>query len=130
MKNIIPILLLLITFSCGSDDDTLAQNINPEQLKLENISFQGKEVTIDWNDVGDADKDIIYYNLYINSILIAETTKSIHTSTLEYNNEYIGKIIATDKKGGVSELEFNFESPQSKILFFADYLGNLIAFDL
>lgn len=130
MKKIIPILLLLITFSCSNDDDPAPQNTNPEQLKLENISFQGKEVTIDWNDVVDADKDVIFYSLYINSVLVTETTKSVHTSYLEYNTNYVGKIFATDKNGGISELEFSFESPKSKILFFADFAGNLIAFDL
>lgn len=130
MKNIGLILLLLLTISCSSDDDSLPQNSSPQELKLESVNFDGKKVTIDWNDVKDADNDNIYYSLYINSILVEETIKSISTSFLEYNNEYVGRIIATDKKGGVSELEFTFNSPQSKILFFADSAGNLTAYDL
>ncbi len=130
MKKTITIILLLIILSCSKDEDSPPQNTNPEQLKLESVSFQGQEVTIDWNDVVDADDDIIYYNIYINSILVAESNKSINTSHIEYNNEYDCRIIATDKNGGISELEFTFESPKSKILFFSDFYGNLTAYDL
>jgi outer membrane protein assembly factor BamB len=114
--------------SCSPEDNKPPQNDNPGILIIESISFQGKEVTIDWNDVEDA--DIIYYKLYVNSILIVETTESINTSTLEYNDEYEGRIIATDRNGGVSEIEFTFNSLKSKILFFSDSGGNFIAYDL
>lgn len=130
MKKTIPILLLLIALSCSKDEETTPKNSNLGLLKLESISFQGQEVTIDWNDVVDADDDILYYNIYINAILVAETTKSINTSHIEYNNEYDCRIIATDKNGGLAELEFTFESPKSKILFFSDFSGNLTAYDL
>ena len=130
MKKIIPILLLLITLSCSKDEGTPPQNTNPEQIKIESLNFQGQEVTIDWNDVVDVDGDIIYYSLYINSILVAETTISINTSLIEYNNEYECRIIAKDKNGGMSELKTTFESPKSKILFFSDFKGDLIAYDL
>lgn len=130
MKKNILILLLLITFSCSKNGDTPPQNANPGELKIESINFQGQVVTIDWNDVVDTDDDIIYYSLYINSILVTETTKSINTILLEYNNEYECRIIATDKNGGVSEIKTTFKSPKSKILFYSDFAGNLTAYDL
>lgn len=130
MKKIISILLLLILLSCSNEEALPHQNSAPEEIKLEKITFEGKTVTIDWNTVLDVDDDLIHYSLYINSILVEKTTKSISTSLLEYNNEYRGRIIATDKNGGVSELEFTFETPKSKILLFSDSSQNLIAHDL
>lgn len=107
MKKTIPILLLLIALSCSKDEETTPKNSNLGLLKLESISFQGQEVTIDWNDVVDADDDILYYNIYINAILVAETTKSINTSHIEYNNEYDCRIIATDKNDGTLNWSFD-----------------------
>lgn len=130
MKKTISVLFLLLFLSCSNNDNIPPENTKPEQLILENISFYGNEVTIDWNDVLDIDNDIIYYSLYINSVLVTETTYSNYTFHLEYNNEYEGKIIATDKKGGVSELNFTFESPKSKILFIPIASNDLIAYDL
>ncbi|MCG1037007.1 PQQ-binding-like beta-propeller repeat protein [Polaribacter sargassicola] len=131
MKKIILYFIMLIICSCSKNDDDISLvNSNPGELKLEEISFQGNVVTLNWNDVIDLDEDIIYYSLYINSILIEKTTLSTSTLPLEYNNKYDGKIIATDKNGGVSELDFSIESPKSKILFFSDVSGKLIAHDL
>ncbi len=130
MKKVFLLTIFLILVSCSPGDTNVPLNNNPRALKIENISFHGKEVTIDWNDVTDADGDIIYYNLYVNSILIGEFTTSIMTTILDYNNSYTGRIIATDKNGGISELDFTFESPKSKILFFKDFGGDLTAYDL
>jgi len=130
MKPKFIILLVLIVSACSRDEKSVPQNSIPGVIKIEKIDFSGKEVTIDWNDVIDADDDLIYYKLYINSVLIEETTVSIGKTILEYNNDYTGKITATDKKGGVSELDFTFKSPKSKILFFSDFGGNLTAYDL
>ncbi|WP_299898171.1 PQQ-binding-like beta-propeller repeat protein [uncultured Aquimarina sp.] len=131
LKSILYFLLFVLCYSCSSDDNYVPPvNSVPGNLKIEDISFVGKQVTIDWNDIEDADGDIIFYSLYIDSVLISESTESIVTRELEYNNSYNGRIIATDRKGGVSEISFDFESPKSKILFFRGIGGKLTAFDL
>lgn len=130
MKLKITVILTFLILSCSRDENSTPQNSIPGSIQIENIDFQGKEVTIDWNDVVDTDDDEIYYKLYINSVLIGETTESLGKTTLKYNNDYTGKITATDKKGGVSDLDFTFQSPKSKILFFSGLYGNLVAYDL
>ncbi|GAB5476058.1 MAG: hypothetical protein Mars2KO_41570 [Maribacter sp.] len=129
----IAVFLLLFSFSCSSDDETPIPpkpNSNPGSIKIDEISFDGKNVTIDWSDAQDADGDQIFYKLYINSILIMESTESIGRSILNYNSEYSGRIIGTDKKGGVVEIDFDISTPKSKILFYTDGFGYVNAFDL
>ncbi|MCH7524826.1 MAG: hypothetical protein IIC74_07415 [Bacteroidetes bacterium] len=54
MKNFILCLIIaVLIFRCSTNDNSLPQNANPGILRIESISFQGKEVTIDWNDVED-----------------------------------------------------------------------------
>lgn len=127
--NKVSFLLLISILACSQDNNT-PQNNKPGNIQIESIDFNGKEVTIDWNDVIDLDDDIIYYKLFINSSLIKETTQSIATTLLDYNSFFEGKIFATDKNGGVSELSFSFESPKSKLLFFTIGSTNLYCFDL
>jgi len=119
-------------FSCSSDDEilTVKINSNPEPITVDDIVLDGATTTIDWSDAKDEDDDQIFYKLYINSILIEETTKSISTTTLAYNTDYIGRIIATDKKGGTTEVSFEFSSSKSKILLYSNGVGALKAVDL
>jgi outer membrane protein assembly factor BamB len=124
------LIILIVCFSCSSDDDNSHINSKPRSIQIEEILLDGKKVTIDWSDAKDEDNDQIFYKLYINSILISETTESIGATTLEYNKDYTGRIIGTDKKGGTTEVSFNFSSANSKILLFADGSGSLNAIDL
>ena len=129
--NYFSLIVLLLLACSGNEDELIKQNSNPDSIRIESISFDGKKVTIDWNDVDDNDGDVIYYKLFIDSELIGEERiQSNGFVVLEYNNSYTGKIFATDKKGGVSEIEFQFETLKSKILFFTDFSGVLTAFDL
>ena len=128
-----PLLItLIICFSCSSSDNVppAKPNSAPNAIKIDDISFDGKTVTIDWSDAQDADNDQIFYKLYINSILITESTESIGNAILDYNADYLGRIIATDRKGGTTEVNFEFSSLKSKILFYPERNGNLTAFDL
>ncbi|WP_299103760.1 PQQ-binding-like beta-propeller repeat protein [uncultured Tenacibaculum sp.] len=131
IRKTIAILFIALIVSCSSDENDV-QNVNstPGELVIESINFNGQKATVDWNDVIDTDKDLIYYKLYIDSKFITETTNSEHTISLKYNQVYKGKIFATDKKGGTSELEFTFNSPKSKIILFTDHSGNINAYDL
>ncbi|AIZ42896.1 outer membrane protein assembly factor BamB family protein [Cellulophaga baltica] len=128
----IAVLLIILCLSCSSDDNTPAPTPNsaPQSIKIDAITFEGENVTIDWSDAQDADGDQIFYKLYINSVLIKESTESIATSILNYNSEYSGRIIGTDKKGGVVEIDFEISAPKSKILFYTDGFSSLIALDL
>ena len=121
---------LLLIVSCTSDDIEIEGNVVLEELKINAINFNGKEVTIDWNDYVNERNDSIYYELYINDNLIKELNKSSSTIDLEYNNSYNGKIVAINKNDNTSELNFSFNTPTSKILFFSDHYGDLTAYDL
>src|SRR5690606_22178138 len=102
MKYIYLMIFLSIFFSCSSDDDsdnhndnpiTVKPNSNPGSIKIDDIMFEGKTVTIDWSDTKDEDNDQIFYKLYINSVLITESTQSLGSITLEYNSDYTGIVI-------------------------------------
>ncbi|MFL1895277.1 PQQ-binding-like beta-propeller repeat protein [Aquimarina sp. 2-A2] len=131
MKYII-LIILVACLSCSSDDNdtTIKPNSEPVSIKIDAIVLDGAKVTIDWSDAKDDDGDQIFYKLYIDSILITETTESIGSAILAYNTAYSGRIIATDKKGGTTEVNFEFSSLKSKILLYSDGSGTLYALDL
>lgn len=124
--------MLIVCFSCSSDDEipAIKPNSEPGPIQIDDIALSGPTITIDWSDAQDKDGDQIFYKLFINSILILETTESIASTTLVYNTDYTGRIIGTDKKGGTTEVSFEFSSLSSKILFYTDGTGTLYALDL
>ncbi|WP_066218201.1 PQQ-binding-like beta-propeller repeat protein [Formosa haliotis] len=132
MKYITLVILLIVCLSCSSDDDnsTATPNSEPESIRIDDIILDGPTITIDWSDAIDKDGDQIFYKLYINSILISETTESISSTTLAYNENYSGRIIGTDKKGGTTEVSFEFSSSDSKLLLYLDGFNTLHALDL
>lgn len=132
MKYITFMILLIVCLSCSSDDvsSTVIPNSEPESIKIDDIILDGPTITIDWSDAIDKDGDQIFYKLYINSILISETTESISSTTLAYNERYTGRIIGTDRKGGTTEFSFEFSSSDSKLLLYSDGSGTLYALDL
>lgn len=129
-RTIVFLILLLFTVTCTTEYVELEGNRVIEELKINAIDFNGKEVTIDWNDYVIESNDSIYYELYINDNLIKELNQSSSTIDLEYNNSYNGKIVATNKKDNTFELNFSFNTPTSKLLFFSDHYGDLTAYDL
>lgn len=132
MKYIILIILLIVCLSCSSNDgsESVIPNSEPGSIKIDDIILDGPTITIDWSDAQDEDGDQIFYKLYIDSMLISETTESISSTTLAYNKDYVGRIIGTDKKGGTTEVSFEFSSSNSKILLFRDGSGTLYSIDL
>ncbi|WP_233901044.1 PQQ-binding-like beta-propeller repeat protein [Tenacibaculum piscium] len=135
MKYITLIISIIICFSCSSDDQTPTiepnePNSKPGTIKIDDIVLDGPKVTINWSDAEDKDGDQIFYKLYVNSILITETTESISSTVFAYNEDYVGRIIGTDKKGGTTEVLFKFSSSKSKILLYTGFGGTLYALDL
>lgn len=133
------VFFILCVASCSKDSDPITvieqedppePNSIPGNFSLTDVSFEGNMATIDWEDVQDSDNDQIYYSLYVNNVLVGEYTVSIATVQLQYNTSYSARVIATDKNGGTVEANSNFESPQSKILFYSEFNGMLTAFDL
>ncbi len=133
------VFFILCVASCGKDSDPITvieqedppePNSIPGNFSLMDVSFDGNIATIDWEDVQDSDNDQIYYSLYVNNVLIGEYSVSMATVQLQYNTSYSARVIATDRKGGTVEANSNFESPQSKILFYSEFNGILTAFDL
>tara|TARA_R110000751_G_scaffold195730_1_gene301111 strand:- start:1587 stop:2963 length:1377 start_codon:yes stop_codon:yes gene_type:complete len=131
-KQLILILFYIsnIYFSCSPEDKEIKENNPPKNFQISSINFEGLNVTIDWNDAIDEDKDIVYYSLYVNDELISESTNSEGKLRTSYNKFYTGKIIATDKNGGTTELNFNFDSPLSKIVFYQTGSDVINAYDL
>lgn len=123
--------LCLLIFSC-SKDDSVPANSGPSEFALEDLSFTGNRLNLSWTAATDADEDRIYYNIYINSELVrGPITERSLSAMLEYNEDYEGEIIATDRNGGTSQITFSFSSPTSKIILTGDfYTGNLLAIDL
>lgn len=132
-------LFFFLLVSCSSDNEPITvieqeepkPNSAPSGFSVDSITFDGTKATIDWKDAVDTDKDQIFYKLYVENILIGEFTESIAIlEDLKYNSSYSAKIIATDKRGATVETSFNFDTPDSKILFYSEANGFLTAFDL
>ena len=122
MYNTFSKALTLLTFLCFiscSKEEKPQENRPPENFIIESIQYNNQEFSINWNTPNDPDKDPITYDVYIDDEKeLSETAKNTFTGTLPYNSSHSGRIIATDKKGGNSEVTFTLEMPQSKILFF------------
>lgn len=130
LKKIISAILCLLLFACSQESEEV--NSSPSQFSLEDISFAGTVAKIRWSKAQDADQDEVFYNVYLNSELIkGPVSQNEITTTLEYNRDYEGLIIATDRNGGTTELKFNFKGPASKIILVSDFQsGQVVAIDL
>lgn len=128
-KYLLPLLLLVMLLSCSPDEKV---NSNPSDFALEDVSFTGTKLNLSWTSATDPDDEPVYYSVYINSTLIeGPVQRNSLITTLEYNKDYEGLIIATDHHGGTSQINFNFRSPTSKIALVGDFqAGNLRAIDL
>lgn len=119
-------LLCLLLFSCSKEEEPA--NAAPSHFELEDLSFNGTRVNLRWSQADDADKDQVFYNVYLNAELIeGPITNNTVTADLEYNKDYEGVIIATDRNGGTSQLKFNFRSPTSMIILVYDWQGGTVA---
>ncbi|MEH6658470.1 PQQ-binding-like beta-propeller repeat protein [Leeuwenhoekiella marinoflava] len=127
--NCILLISIVIQISC-SPEEKLPENKAPGVFQIDDIQFDGLDVFIDWSDSTDPDEDIVYYSLYLNDIKTYEGEISESTLRVEYNKLYICKLIATDRNGGVQETTFNFNSPNSKILFYQTGNHIIHAYDL
>ncbi|HSJ11059.1 MAG TPA: PQQ-binding-like beta-propeller repeat protein [Gillisia sp.] len=132
MKKYLLSMLLVSIFLACSPDEKVNPNAVPSGFALEELTFTGPRVSLSWTTPTDADNDRIYYNVYIDSKLIEGPIARNNLSTiLEYNKNYTGVIIATDRKGGTSQITFNFRSPTSMVAFVSEFnTGNLLAIDL
>lgn len=122
--------ICLLFFSCSKEEEY--QNSPPSQFQLEDLSFEGSKLNLTWSKSEDADEDKIVYYVYINSELIKGpiTTNQLSTK-LEYDRDYKGIIMATDKKGATRELKFDFKSPTSKIILLRDFQSSqIVAIDI
>jgi len=128
---IVVLLLLFLSTSCTTGNDIEKEDYSDaKDLKITSIDFNGNEITINWQYDIDAENDSVFYELYIDSGLIDELNETSSTLDLEYNTDYVGKIIAKKKENIVSELDFSFSTPISELLFFSDHYGDLTAYDL
>ncbi len=129
LKNFCCLALCLVLFACSKEEEG---NSVPSGFELEDLSFNGTAASISWSTAKDADEDDVYYNVYLNSELIeGPITKNYLSTTVEYNKDYEGTIIATDQNGGTSELKFDFRSPTSKIALVTDFQSaHVVAIDL
>lgn len=130
-KFLLSLFLVPMFFACSPDEKEIP-NAVPSGFAIEDITFTGSRLNLSWTKPTDADNDRIYYNVYIDSKLIeGPITKNDLSSMLEYNKDYEGVIIATDRKGGTSQVTFNFRSPTSKVALVSDFnSGTLMAIDL
>ena len=120
---------VIILFSC-SPEENITKNKFPGSFEIDDIQFDGLGLFIDWSDSEDPDQDVVYYSLYLNDVKTYEGQISESELRVEYNKLYRGRIIATDRNGGIQELTFNFNSPNSKILFYQTRNHMIHAYDL
>mgnify|MGYP002795034884 FL=1 len=132
MKKYLLSLFLVSIFLACSPDEKIKPNAVPSGFAIEELTFTGSRLNLSWTTPTDADNDRIYYNVYIDSKLIeGPITRNDLSTILEYNKDYTGMIIATDRKGGTSQITFNVRSPTSMVAFVSDFsTGNLMAIDL
>lgn len=129
-KNYYLAAFCLLLFGCSREEEEL--NSIPSQFVLDELSFDGTIVNINWSEAKDADEDEVYYHVYLNSELIGGPITQNHISTnVEYNKSYEGVIIATDRNGGSVELKFTFKGPRTRIALITDWQSSqLVAIDL
>ncbi|MEH6681121.1 MAG: PQQ-binding-like beta-propeller repeat protein [Sediminicola sp.] len=107
--------------------NTDAGNMPPGTMELVDITYEGREVIINWTDALDADE--ILYKVFKNAIEVGEYSVSEAKIPFTYNQTEKIEIFATDKKGGTSKLVVTLENPKSELLFVKNSAGILYAID-
>jgi outer membrane protein assembly factor BamB len=107
--------------------ELLAENLAPGAMKLESKIYEGRKLILDWSDAEDSDE--VYYSLFKNDIKIGDYSTSNAKIDYSYNATEDISIYATDKKGGVSILEFSLENPKSELILVRNEVGVLFAID-
>lgn len=111
--------LLFVYLSCSKKNDVI-ENRPPENFEVKSITYENQQYSVSWSVPNDPDGDILQYDLYVDDVqLLSGSNLTTFSGKLPYNSVHEGRIIATDKQGGNSEVSFFLEMPESKILFFS-----------
>lgn len=106
------LVLIILFFSCGNDDDA-AINQNPEEFNVNvEVSEKGLGIRLTWDVPIDPDGDALIYDVMLGSSFVLENTTSLsHVfRAAAYNTTQSGTIIAKDGKGGERSISFTFTS--------------------
>ena len=114
MRNYLFILIALfvLTTSCSEDnspDDIL--NFPPNDFAASVINIGLTDATINWTEAVDPEGQAVYYNIYLNDLLVAShlgTPLSYHATMLLSNHLYDGRIVAFDNLGLNTTTIFSF----------------------
>ncbi len=113
MRNYIILLssALLIFFSCSEDnspDDIL--NFPPNGFTASANTIGLTDAMIDWTAAIDPEGENVYYNIYLNDILVASNINLLtyHAIDLLSNHSYNGRVVAFDNLGLNTTALFNF----------------------
>lgn len=119
------------TFTTGSKPNTAPGDF------IVSTSVNGNAATITWTASTDPDGDAIKYDVELDGSSVgADLTGLTYSLTsLDYNTNYRGKVIAKDGKGGTKEKSYSFvtgaipnNAPGAFVVKFDWFDGNLVGF--
>ncbi len=100
--------LILLVFSCNSDDNQPTINNNPSAFTVTQGAETNTGLTINWTASVDPDNHEVIYAVYLNGDLIIEDLNTL-TYIIEYNLFLSGEntilVVASDGFGGITEQE-------------------------
>ena len=113
MRKSILLFILFSLFACSEDnspDDIL--NFPPNNFTASVSAIGLTDATIDWTAAIDPEGQNVYYNIYLNDILIVSNLNSLtyHITDLLSNTTYNGRVVAFDNVGLSTTVLFTFST--------------------
>jgi hypothetical protein len=129
-KILIIILLVLISLSCSKDDENLnPKNQAPSKFTLLTPNANKEDITrnttFSWQQATDPDGDNVSYDLYIGfdlgttELIVSDLSTTSYTlaELLDFDTQYLWRVVAKDGKGGVTESEVQSFKTEFPIVF-------------
>ena len=104
--------IVLILFNCSNTNENEIENLAPSIFEITVNSVKDNAASISWNKSIDPEGNIVFYDVYLNSIKIIDniTELSFDFKNLNENEVYSGEIVASDPQGNTISVPFTFET--------------------
>jgi hypothetical protein len=121
--------LLILLSGCKKETDTPVdkdkaltpvKNSPPGSFTIRVLNTSYNYAVIEWEPAIDADKDTLYYTVYLNDAIIAKDLKVdtiLRIDNLKPEKEYFGKVEVTDRKSNPGAVLFSFKTGKYFLTF-------------
>ncbi|WP_159025503.1 T9SS C-terminal target domain-containing protein [Aquimarina sp. Aq78] len=117
------IIFCVLIVGCKNDDDIVVPPVSAENQAPGDFTIQVNQITdnsalLEWTLVVDPDDDEVTYAVFLgdNTMQSDLQTTEFLLEGLNAQTSYIGKVVASDGKGGTSESTFTFDTEGGAVI--------------